>query len=257
MSNCITIIIPSIGRKKLLKRALESLERQTLLPEKIIIINSGGVDICKGNIPKSLRVMTEICNIDTKINVSKARNLGASKACTNFIGFLDDDDEWSNTVVSSFKCHKVPLNGFVYFPIIYKSENGFYTRVRHAMFSNVEEFKRRFLYSNPGIGGSNIIMRKSQFTRLKGFDEKLNTAEDRDIVFRLIGGKIFPILLDNCFTICNTQLQSLSRTNIARGQFNFYMKHKYFYTKYDKLKVVLYVIKIYVIQFLRYKKMKK
>ena len=257
MSNCITIVIPSIGRKKLLRRALESLEKQTHLPEKIIIINSGGVDICKGNIPKSLRVITEICNIDTKINVSKARNLGASKACTNYIGFLDDDDEWSNNVVSSFKCLKAPVNGFVYFPIIYKLENGIITRVRHAMFSNIKEFKRRFLYSNPGIGGSNIIIRKSQFNRLEGFDEKLNTAEDRDIVFRLIGEKIYPILLDNCFTIANIQSNSLSRRNIARGQFNFYMKHKHFYTKYDKLKVVLSVSKIYVIQFTRYKKMRK
>ena len=103
MQKGLTVIIPSIGRKALLTRALNSLKNQIVPPDEIIIINSGNRKISSSDVPEMLVNITKIINKKDKLGVSCARNLGVTKASFEFVGFLDDDDEWSNNIISNFK----------------------------------------------------------------------------------------------------------------------------------------------------------
>ena len=74
MQKEITVIIPSIGRKALLARALNSLENQITSPDEIIIINSGNSKIIPSDVPEMLMDITKIINKQDKLGVSCARN---------------------------------------------------------------------------------------------------------------------------------------------------------------------------------------
>ena len=73
--------------------------------------------------------------------------------------------------------------------------------------TNLEAFQKHLLHGNPGIGGSNFIVKKEDFFRVGGYDEKLATGEDRDIVLRLIKIGIIPKDLKEGFAIANIQLK--------------------------------------------------
>lgn len=68
----ITVVIPTIpSRKKLLERALQSVERQTL-PANEVIIEDDSI----------------------RSGAAAARDRGTEKVITEWTAFLDDDDEW-------------------------------------------------------------------------------------------------------------------------------------------------------------------
>lgn len=89
----ISVIIPVFEGEKTIAKSIESVLNQTYLQWELIIIDDGSNDgtlkICKKYIEKDSRV-----NVISKQNegVSKARNLGISKAQGDYIVFLDADD---------------------------------------------------------------------------------------------------------------------------------------------------------------------
>ena len=251
MKNEITVIIPSIGQKELIFRAVESLSQQLSLPDEVIIVNSGEQQLSVEDYPENLQKKMLIFNLPQKVNVSKARNFGVLHAKNNFVGFLDEDDEYSNTVVSSFRNEVVESSCYLYFPLFYKCSDGRFTRIKHPFFYKKSDFSR-FLFSNPGIGGSNIIIAKRNFELVGGSDESLATSEDREIVMRLRYFGIHPKSLSKASSIVNIQENSLSRTGIFSGQLTFYKKHKNEYTYLLKAKMLKNLIKLYLVQLMKY-----
>lgn len=103
----ISVIIPSYNRYKLLKRALVSVFSQTYLPFEVIVIDDGSTDntsqietfVLKtfiSVIPNSIGNLVPKFRYFYQENagVSSARNLGIQKATSEWIAFLDSDDEW-------------------------------------------------------------------------------------------------------------------------------------------------------------------
>ena len=91
----ISVIITTFNRKKLLKRALNSVVNQSLQVEEIIIINDGD------NFNETY--LNELFNIDNSnlrvfnSNFSGpniARKMGFLESKGEYIAFLDDDDLW-------------------------------------------------------------------------------------------------------------------------------------------------------------------
>ena len=93
------VIIPSHKRVEMLKRALESVYQQTLLPDAIYLV----IDE-----PENVEKYTFLEKFDERIRVSftgggcggaKARNIGLDQSTEEFVFFLDDDDEWMATKI--------------------------------------------------------------------------------------------------------------------------------------------------------------
>ncbi len=88
----ITIVIPSFNRKSLLRRALHSVYAQTRLPDEIIVVDDGSAD------GTDIMVKSEFPNVDyyyqENAGVSAARNYGISQSRSEWLVFLDSDDEW-------------------------------------------------------------------------------------------------------------------------------------------------------------------
>ena len=87
----ISVIIPTFNRYEVLKRALTSVYAQTDPPFEVIVIDDGSTDTTQ-------EILQYFPNIkyfyQNNAGVSSARNLGIKKATSNWIAFLDSDDEW-------------------------------------------------------------------------------------------------------------------------------------------------------------------
>lgn len=95
----ISVIIPTYNSSYTIERALNSVLKQTLQPEKIIIVNDKSTDstleivleFIKDNITE---IVFQVITLEKNSGPSKARNTGWNNAKTDYIAFLDSDDTW-------------------------------------------------------------------------------------------------------------------------------------------------------------------
>ena len=123
----LSVIIPVYEAQKTLQRTINSINNQfisdkNLKVELILIIDDGK----KYNkfIPKlknNFYLRTFKTN-GIKTGPGNARNLGVDKAKGKFIGFLDADDEWSDSYLEKMY-NLVKLNGIAFSPT-YVFDNG-------------------------------------------------------------------------------------------------------------------------------------
>ena len=88
----ISVVIPTYNRSKFLNRSIRSVLNQTFQPEEIIVVDNGSTDDTCDMISKNF---SNICYIyHDKKGVSTARNEGIKISKSNWVSFLDSDDEW-------------------------------------------------------------------------------------------------------------------------------------------------------------------
>lgn len=93
------MVIPYYNSKDTIKRALNSVNCQTLLPHEVIIVNDFSDDKETEKVFDSLSEHGwnfKLIFIHLKLNRGPgiARNIGWNKATGNYIAFLDSDDSW-------------------------------------------------------------------------------------------------------------------------------------------------------------------
>ena len=87
----ITVVIPTYNRYKPLQRALNSVYAQTYLPKEVIVVDDGSLD----ETSQIVKDFPEVHYIyQENSGVSSARNLGVLHGTSDWIAFLDSDDEW-------------------------------------------------------------------------------------------------------------------------------------------------------------------
>lgn len=91
----VDVIIPFHNRIEITLRAIASVEKQTFKNYNIILVNDGSTDNLK-KIKEKVKQNNKIKFIDLKNNVgaSAARNVGLDNANSDYIAFLDSDDEF-------------------------------------------------------------------------------------------------------------------------------------------------------------------
>ena len=110
----VSIIVPVYNVEKYLAKCLDSLVNQTLKDIEIICVNDGSTD-------KSLKILKDFANKDSRIKiidkknegVSVARNSGIEVSTGEYIGFVDSDD-WVDTnfyekLYNSISIHNVDI----------------------------------------------------------------------------------------------------------------------------------------------------
>lgn len=178
----ISVVIPTLNnREMLLLDAVKSVSRQRHRAAEILIVNNGVGELLLGDLTAQAAVIsaTPYCG------VGQARNLGVVFASSEYIAFLDDDDYWDADFL--FECvreiesrnapdlligdlRRINEVGLL---IDVKSSGGFLD-------------VRSFLYRNRGATGSSIIVKRSSFLEVSGFDSRLKTGEDVDLVIEML-----------------------------------------------------------------------
>ncbi|MCH3881949.1 MULTISPECIES: glycosyltransferase family 2 protein [Tenacibaculum] len=169
----VDVLIPTLGREKYLKDVLLDLNKQTFLPEKVIIIEQNPDTTAVS----SLDYLKDKWNFEIdhtfihQLGACNARNIGLSKVNSNFVFFADDDIRFKNDVLEeSFKEFNQFQSEAIVFSCLQKGQN--------------PEFLTTTLATTFGSGTSLV---KSSFVKKCSFktEHELGYGEDADFGMQL------------------------------------------------------------------------
>ena len=180
----ISVIIPTYNRCDLLKRAINSVIKQTITPKEIIIVDNVSTDQTYQMVSSLFPEINYF--IEKKRGVSAARNKGILESKSKWIAFLDSDDTWKPTKLEKQMEYSV-FNQDKY-RIIHTDE----TWYRNKKFLNqLKKHKKSGgnIFKNSlqlcCISPSSVVLKKQIFDDYGLFDEKLEVCEDYDMWIRI------------------------------------------------------------------------
>lgn len=179
----VSVIIPTFNRAPWLKEAVASVQAQTYPGIELIVVDDGSTDNTGAMLQElapAIRVLRQ-----EHAGVSVARNRGVKASQGELVAFLDSDDLWLPqkiaTQVALFR-HE-PQTQACYTDEIW---------IRYGVRVNPKHLHRKhdgwmFLPSllRCLISPSSIMLRRSLWEHLGGFDESLPACEDYDLWLRL------------------------------------------------------------------------
>jgi len=182
MNPFFSIIIPTLNEEKNLPVLLQSIKNQTDQDFEVIVIDSQSTDNTKGEAEKFINKIPNFKLVIHKCkNVSEGRNYGSALAKGDFLILFDADVEMEPNFIEQIK---KKING----------DNLDVTTVWNR--TKTKSFSGRFaltlanlgmsIFQNikPAANGPCIIIRKTLFQKLKGFDEEIVFGEDFDLIQR-------------------------------------------------------------------------
>jgi glycosyltransferase involved in cell wall biosynthesis len=172
----VSIVIPTYNSEMYLQQCLNSITKLDYPKSsfEIIVVDNLSED-------RTVEIAKEFSNVfvNTCIgNIAKSRNIGVSKSKGNIVAFLDSDvvvsKLWLKMAIRHFKDKNVGIVGSFYdFP----SKGTWVQKVWHGHYLTKQNAS--------WISSGNMILPKSVFFKVNGFDESLETMEDVDISKRV------------------------------------------------------------------------
>ena len=188
----VSVIIATYNRCNLLKRAIESVLRQTYKNYEIIIIDDASSDDTYKIINDSFKPFIDKGTIryyrnETNKERSFCRNLGMKEARGECFAFLDDDDEWLpehlETIVRFMDDN--PEVGVAFSNCYEVFEDGRKRLFWHKIKTGKGVYYKDLCIDRCFVTGSAYIIRKEVYIKLGGFKEGLEPAEDREYLARI------------------------------------------------------------------------
>lgn len=236
MASDISVVITTKNRVTLLKRAVESVFLQTLLPDELIIIDDGSSDESSeflNELSHNKILIKLMVNSESK-GACKARNQGIDLASRKFIALLDDDDEFAKTRLEVLKNNYDRCYSFIASEAKIVEKNKVVKRRKVV--------KVNHMIPNNAVG-SPIFVERKRIKAIGGFDSSLPSSQDWDMWYRLI--KKF-----GDASIVSEPLYYIHEDNVPRittsstryvGKQKAYDKHKHDFNSIQKL---LFEVKI-------------
>ena len=193
-----SVIIPTKDRQNILSKSLDCLKQVPGIQDlDVIVINDSDipVSIDSLNFPKSLRVLK-----NPGKGVASARNFGVSNAVHEWLIFMDDDmmvrPDTFKKLETYYSDKNAVLNvNWVYTPSMMNlaANNPFVRYLKKYRFDSMEGWSNDPNWNNekvfevPGVNSAFLLINKSAFLSIGGFDEKFPFAgfEDHDLSERL------------------------------------------------------------------------
>ena len=182
MSVSVSVVIPSYNRKHVLPRALDSVLAQERAADEIILVDDGSTDATEElqeHYPQIRYLRQE------NRGVSAARNLGIAEANSDWVAFLDSDDEWLPGKLSR-QLQELQDNPGT--PLVHSDE----IWIRHGMRVNQMDKHAKaggmiFDRCLPlcVISPSAALVNRALLLELNGFNESLPACEDYDLWLRI------------------------------------------------------------------------
>lgn len=188
----VSVIIPTYKNSNTLIRAINSVVNQTYSNWELIIVDDNEpFSPDRRNTEKVIEQYNEYKNIiyithPSNLNASAARNTGFNFTKGHLIAFLDDDDEFYpeklEKQVSTLSELDVSWGGiYCNYEIISSDKRKVYKNKKEE---NILE--NLLLVKNSICGGSTLIVRRSVYEDLNGFDTEFNRHQDWEFLVRFL-----------------------------------------------------------------------
>jgi glycosyltransferase involved in cell wall biosynthesis len=181
----VSAVIPTRNRPEMLVRAVKSVTSQTYPKIEIIIVDDGSEYDVEAMIRKEIQ--SEFCRVIKNIRApgaAGARNSGFYESRGEFIGFLDDDDEWMpKKIAKQIDAFRMSDNAVgIVITAYFVVQNG--AKILRERDLNGKVFGtlcRQHLAGNT----SNPLIRRKVFEQVGLFDEQMAAAQDTDLWLRI------------------------------------------------------------------------
>ena len=180
----ISVIIPTYNRCDLLKRAINSVIKQTITPKEIIIVDNGSTDQTYQMVSSLFPEINYF--IEKKRGVSAARNKGILESKSKWIAFLDSDDTWKPTKLEKqmeFSIFNQDKYRIIHTDETWYRNKKFLNQLKKHKKSGGNIFKNSLQLCC--ISPSSVVLKKQIFDDYGLFDENLEVCEDYDMWIRI------------------------------------------------------------------------
>lgn len=221
----ISVVVPTCDRPTLLGEALASVFGQSLKPAETLVVDDGILPLAP--------LPFGVCAMRTtgRLGASSARNLGAEAATGDYLAFLDDDDWWAPSYLEE-AAERLRAGADVVLTAFLKERRIEDTWVTVPEKTPPEALSPQdFFVRNPGLRGSNIVIRRSLFLAIGGFDPRLASHNDLDFGIRLFrhAGLVYrqnPSPLVHFRVHDGSRLSTAGSTANVSGARAFLLKHR-------------------------------
>ena len=216
----ISVIIPCFNSERFIARAIESVLKQTYKNYEIIVVDNNSSDNTisiiydyRNRYPSIIAVLHEY-----KKGAPAARNKGLCEAKSEWIQFLDSDDELLQTklerqmeIADSSGVDVVVGSSYTY----KVNKNKLEKSIRYTESDNVW---KGLLTSKLGITSANLWRRKALLA-VNGWDENRNSSQEYDLLFRLLKSGFTIGFCPDLLTIVHINPNSISnsRSSVSKG----------------------------------------
>jgi len=188
MDPAISVVVPTYNGGAHIVSTLSSLAKQTYSRFEVVVVVDGSQDGTAQTIAKADLPLSMVVHEQENKGRAGARNAGLSLSKADYVVFLDDDVQASDTLIECYakliREGHVVVVGSIY--PLYKIENEY---SRYSSYLNLKwnadlPSGGGFL-DRPYLSAANFMIKKSLMVEMGGFDSALNDAEDFDLAIRL------------------------------------------------------------------------
>ena len=205
----VSVVIPTYRRVESLERAIKSVLGQTYTKLELIVVNDNGND---GRFTPRVREIVEtFARHDERIrlleptvhkNGAFARNRGAEVASGDFLAFLDDDDWWAlEKIERQVNAFSLLSNEWGVVSCRVKRYRGSRLICVLPKYQDGNVYKDVMLLVSDYATGT-LMVRRSFFEEIGGFDESLIRHQDIQLLIRLTSRKKL-LQLDELLHCCD------------------------------------------------------
>lgn len=177
----VTVITPAYQARDTIGRALESIAGQTLRPKAVVVVDDGSDDgtlaaaqSCKDHMNGV--ALTVIGQQNAGPGAARNRALAAAK--TEFVAFLDADDEWLPEKLQRSMAYMQSGDYVLVAHDIIAIDGARQTRIECARRFRAANSPFVDLYRRGYIATSSVVARRDAVQAAGGFDETLPNAQD-------------------------------------------------------------------------------
>ena len=183
----VSVIIPTCNRAAYLRTAITSVLSQTFTDLGIVIVDDASQDNTSRVVKEFKAKPIQYIRHDKNFGGSVARNTGIANSQSEYIAFLDDDDEWLPEKLElqvALLDQSSPKVGAIY---------AGYEKIMSATGESLGitlptkrgDLSYELLLSNPLAGTSALLLRRACFEAVGLFDERLSSYQDYDLWIRI------------------------------------------------------------------------
>lgn len=182
----ISVVIPLYNKEQSIVRTLDSVMRQTYTDFEVLVVNDGSTDKSPALAEAYPDTRIRVINKENG-GVSSARNRGIQEAKGEYVAFLDGDDLWAPTYLSTLYQLIMDYPDASLYTIGYTESYGNNLPVNidnsHFFRGYVEDPWKSKMHLWTGSSSSSS---RADLLAVGGFDERMTHGEDIDLWWRLI-----------------------------------------------------------------------
>lgn len=184
----ISVVIPLFNKESSIAKTILSVLEQSVLPFEVVVVDDGSTDNSAFEVASLSSPLVRLVR-KTNGGVSSARNAGIRESRGDFVAFLDGDDLWDKGFVKEIYSLIESFEGASVYVTAWGAKSGervFKNKIKHApVFGLIDSYFKCCAFGETPIHSSSVVVRKSCFESVGGFNEGFSMGEDLDMWCRL------------------------------------------------------------------------